>query len=132
MTPNGAELSWARKLVILASYCLSLLIVTMDVTIVNVAIPSIRAEFDAAPAHLQWVIDIYTLALALLLTAFVVPESRSATMRSFDPIGQIRGMATLFGIVHTLIGGPGRRLGSSVDYGPGPRVGRPARAVDRR
>ena len=39
----------------------------MDMTIVNVAIPSIRTAFNASPAHLQWVIDIYTLALASLL-----------------------------------------------------------------
>lgn len=61
------ELSRRRKLVILASCCLSLLIVTMDMTIVNVAVPSIRAEFGASGAQLQWVIDVYTLVLASLL-----------------------------------------------------------------
>ena len=61
------ELTRRRKLVILASCCLSLLIVTMDMTIVNVAIPSIRAEFGASGPQLQWVIDIYTLVLASLL-----------------------------------------------------------------
>ena len=61
------DLTRRRKLVILASCCLSLLIVTMDMTIVNVAIPSIRAEFGATGSQLQWVIDIYTLVLASLL-----------------------------------------------------------------
>ncbi|WP_396921324.1 MFS transporter, partial [Mycolicibacterium sp.] len=208
------------------SCCLSLLIVSMDATIVNVAIPSIRADLKATPSQLQWVIDIYTLALAsvlllsgamgdrfgrrrtfqvgltvfatasllcsvapniemliaarflqalggsmmnpvamsiitqvftgrveraraigvwggvvgismaagpivggaliqyvdwravfwinlpicalaILLTAIFVPESKSATMRDVDPIGQALGVAFLFGVVFVLIEGPG-------------------------
>ena len=207
------------------SCCLSLLIVSMDATIVNVAIPNIRADLHASPSQLQWVIDIYTLvlasllllsgatadrfgrrrtfqigltvfavgsllcslspnietliiarmvqaiggsmlnpvamsiitqvftgrveraraigiwggvvgismalgpivggaliqvvdwravfwinlpicALAIVLTAIFVPESRSATMRDVDPVGQGLGMAFLFGVVYVLIEGP--------------------------
>ncbi len=51
----------------MVSCCLSLLIVTMDATIVNVALPSIRDDLAATPAQLQWVVDIYTLVLASLL-----------------------------------------------------------------
>ena len=208
------------------SCCLSLLIVSMDATIVNVAIPSIRTDLGASGSQIQWVIDIYTLvlasllllsgamgdrfgrrrtfqigltvfavaslmcslapsiemligarllqaiggsmmnpvamsiitqvfsgrveraraigvwggvvgismalgpivggalieyvdwravfwinlpicALAILLTAIFVPESKSATMRDVDPIGQALGMAFLFGVVFVLIEGPG-------------------------
>ena len=46
-------------------------------------------------------------ALAILLTAIFVPESKSETMRDVDPIGQGLGMAFLFGIVFVLIEGPG-------------------------
>ena len=56
-----------RKAIILVSCCLSLLIVSMDATIVNVAIPNIRADLGASASQLQWVIDIYTLVLASLL-----------------------------------------------------------------
>ena len=220
------SLSARRKAIILVSCCLSLLIVSMDATIVNVAIPSIRTDLHAAPSHLQWVIDVYTLGLAsllllsgaagdrfgrrrtfqvgltifalaslmcslapnietligarllqavggsmmnpvamsiitqvftgrmeraraigvwggvvgismalgpmvggalieyvdwravfwinlpicaaaILLTAIFVPESKSATMRDIDPIGQGLGMAFLFGVVFVLIEGPG-------------------------
>ncbi|BBX31828.1 efflux membrane protein [Mycolicibacterium mageritense DSM 44476 = CIP 104973] len=220
------SLSPRRKAIILVSCCLSLLIVSMDATIVNVAIPSIRADLKATPSQLQWVIDIYTLALAsvlllsgamgdrfgrrrtfqvgltvfatasllcsvapniemliaarflqalggsmmnpvamsiitqvftgrveraraigvwggvvgismaagpivggaliqyvdwravfwinlpicalaILLTAIFVPESKSATMRDVDPIGQALGVAFLFGVVFVLIEGPG-------------------------
>jgi EmrB/QacA subfamily drug resistance transporter len=220
------SLSARRKGIILVSCCLSLLIVSMDATIVNVAIPNIRTELGASASQLQWVIDIYTLvlasllllsgaagdrfgrrrtfqigltvfalgsllcslspnietliaarfvqaiggsmmnpvamsiitqvftgrveraraigvwggvvgismalgpivggalihlvdwravfwinlpicALAILLTAIFVPESKSATMRDVDPIGQALGMAFLFGVVFVLIEGPG-------------------------
>ncbi len=61
------SLSARRKAIILVSCCLSLLIVSMDATIVNVAIPNIRADLHASGSQLQWVIDIYTLVLASLL-----------------------------------------------------------------
>ncbi|MGB3352190.1 MAG: MFS transporter [Mycobacterium sp.] len=56
-----------RKATILVSCCLSLLIVSMDATIVNVAIPTIRTDLTATSAQMQWVVDIYTLVLASLL-----------------------------------------------------------------
>ncbi|BBX00546.1 MFS transporter [Mycolicibacterium moriokaense] len=218
-------MSSRRKAIILVSCCLSLLIVSMDATIVNVAIPNIRADLGASASQLQWVVDIYTLvlasllllagaaadrfgrrrtfqlgltvfaigslmcslapniqtliaarflqavggsmmnpvamsiitqvftgrveraraigiwggvvgismaigpivggtlieysswravfwinlpicAIAILLTAIFVPESKSATMRDIDPVGQGLGMAFLFGIVYVLIEGP--------------------------
>jgi EmrB/QacA subfamily drug resistance transporter len=46
-------------------------------------------------------------ALAILLTAIFVPESKSATMRDVDPIGQALGVMFLFGVVFVLIEGPG-------------------------
>lgn len=216
----------------MVSCCLSLLIVSMDATIVNVAIPNIREDLGASPPQLQWVIDIYTLvlasllllsgaagdrfgrrrtfqvgltvfalgsllcsvapnietliaarllqaiggsmmnpvamsiitqvftgrveraraigvwggvvgismalgpivggalielldwravfwinlpicALAIVLTAIFVPESKSITMRDFDPVGQGLGMAFLFGIVFVLIEGPGLGWGDA-------------------
>ncbi|CAN5846068.1 MFS transporter [soil metagenome] len=226
MNETVGQLSGRRKAIILFSCCLSLLIVSMDATIVNVALPTIRTDLNASPSQLQWVIDVYTLvlasllllagatadrfgrrtvfqiglgafalgsllcslaptiemliaarfiqgiggsmmnpvamsiitnvftgrveraraigmwggvvgismalgptvggalieyvdwravfwlnlpvcALALLLTAIFVPPSKSATMRDIDPIGQILGVAFLFGIIFVLIEGPG-------------------------
>jgi EmrB/QacA subfamily drug resistance transporter len=46
---------------------MSLLIVSLDVTALNVALPSMRAELHASTAGLQWTIDAYTLVLASLL-----------------------------------------------------------------
>jgi EmrB/QacA subfamily drug resistance transporter len=52
---------------ILAICCMSLLIVGMDVTIVNVALPSIQHDLHASLAGLQWILDAYTLVVATLL-----------------------------------------------------------------
>ena len=52
---------------ILGICCLSLLLVGMDVTIVNVALPSIQHDLRATLSGLQWVIDAYTLVIASLL-----------------------------------------------------------------
>jgi EmrB/QacA subfamily drug resistance transporter len=49
--------------------CLSLLVVVVDNTIVNVALPTLVRDLHATTTQLQWVVDAYTLALAgLLLT----------------------------------------------------------------
>jgi EmrB/QacA subfamily drug resistance transporter len=52
-------------------------------------------------------INLPVCAAAILLTAIFVPESKSATMRDVDPIGQALGMVFLFGVVFVLIEGPG-------------------------
>ncbi|MFW0794738.1 MFS transporter [Gordonia sp. CPCC 205515] len=62
------ELSARHRKIILATCCLSLFIVGIDVSAVNVALPSISTDLGATPAQLQWVIDSYTLVIASLLT----------------------------------------------------------------
>ena len=225
MNETVGTLTQRRKVIVLVSCCLSLLIVSMDATIVNVAIPAIRTDLSASPSQMQWVLDVYTLVLAsllmlsgatgdrfgrrrvfqigltlfalgslacslaptidaligarflqgiggsmmnpvalsiisqifvkpqeraralgiwggvtgismaagpivggllietvgwrsvfwinlpicaaaLVLTAIFVPETKSATMRSVDPVGQLSAVVTLFGVVYTLIEGP--------------------------
>ncbi|HEY0279251.1 MAG TPA: MFS transporter [Solirubrobacterales bacterium] len=56
-----------RRWLVLAICCLSLLLVSMDVTIVNVALPSIHRDLDASLGELQWVLDAYSLVIACLL-----------------------------------------------------------------
>jgi EmrB/QacA subfamily drug resistance transporter len=57
----------ARRRLILAICCTSLLIVGLDNTIVNVALPSIRRDLHTTVSGLQWTVDAYTLVLASLL-----------------------------------------------------------------
>ncbi len=64
---QAVELSRARRMGILLICCMSLLIVGLDVTIVNVALPSIGRTFHAQVSGLQWTVDAYTLVLASLL-----------------------------------------------------------------
>lgn len=56
-----------RRRLVLATCSLSLFMVTLDNTIVNVALPSLQAQFHASVDDLQWVADAYLLVLAALL-----------------------------------------------------------------
>jgi EmrB/QacA subfamily drug resistance transporter len=59
-----------RKWWTLLAVCLGTFMLLVDVTIVNVALPSIQDDLHASFAQLQWVVDAYALSLAaLLLTA---------------------------------------------------------------
>lgn len=61
------ELDRRHRLVVLVICCSSLFVVSMDATIVNLALPSIQTDLDASVTALQWTVDAYTLTLASLL-----------------------------------------------------------------
>lgn len=61
------EFSQRRKIGILSICCSSLLIVGLDVTAVNVALPSVGRDFHAEVSGLQWTISAYTVVMASLL-----------------------------------------------------------------
>ena len=61
------EPSHRRRLLILAICCMSLLIVSLDNTALNVALPALQSDLHASTSGLQWTIDAYTLVLASLL-----------------------------------------------------------------
>ncbi|MEU6800714.1 MFS transporter [Streptomyces neyagawaensis] len=61
------ELSRRHRLLVLAICCTSLLIVSLDNTVLNVALPTLQRDLGASVAGLQWTIDAYTLVLASLL-----------------------------------------------------------------
>jgi EmrB/QacA subfamily drug resistance transporter len=56
-----------RRRAILAVLCLSLLIVVIDNTILNTALPTLAKALDASTPDLQWITDAYTLTFAALL-----------------------------------------------------------------
>jgi EmrB/QacA subfamily drug resistance transporter len=61
--------AYARRWKTLAILSLSLLVIGLDNTILNVALPSLQDEFDASGSTLQWIVDSYLLVFAgLLLT----------------------------------------------------------------
>ena len=77
------ELSRSRRIGILLICSMSLLIVGLDVTIVNVALPSIGHDLGASVSGLQWVIDAYTLVLASLLMLSGSTADRLGRKRTF-------------------------------------------------
>jgi EmrB/QacA subfamily drug resistance transporter len=59
-----------RRWLTLAVLCVSLLVIVLDNTIVNVALPTLVRDLGTSVTDLQWVVDAYTLVFAgLLLTA---------------------------------------------------------------
>lgn len=53
----------------LAALCLCAFAVNLDVTIVNVTLPSLVTDLDASTRDLQWIVDAYTLVFAALVLA---------------------------------------------------------------
>jgi len=78
------QLSDRRRMAILAICCMSLLIVAMDNTIVNVALPSIRRDLHASVSGLQWTIDAYVLVIASLLLLSGSTADRLGRRRTFQ------------------------------------------------
>jgi EmrB/QacA subfamily drug resistance transporter len=62
-----AGASSQRRWLTLAVLSLSLLLIVIDTTIVNIAIPTLATALHASPSELEWVVDAYTLAFAALL-----------------------------------------------------------------
>src|ERR1700761_4786728 len=69
---------------VLATCCLSLFMVSMDVTIINVALPSIRRDLHASVAGLQWSIDGYTVVVASFLMLAGSMADRHGRRRTFQ------------------------------------------------
>jgi EmrB/QacA subfamily drug resistance transporter len=64
LTPDRA---YARRWYTLGVLCLSLLVIVVDTTIVNVALPTFSRDLHASSSGLQWIVDAYTLTFAALL-----------------------------------------------------------------
>jgi len=79
-----SDLDRRRRLLVLAICCMSLFIVGLDNTIVNVALPSIQRDFHASVSELQWTVDAYTLVLASLLMLSGSTADRLGRVRVFQ------------------------------------------------
>ncbi len=73
-----------RKWWTLIAVCVATFMLLMDVTIVNVALPSIQADLDASLSSLQWVVDAYALTLASFLLVFGSLGDRLGRRRIFS------------------------------------------------
>src|SRR5580704_13580056 len=64
-----------RKWWMLAATCLSVVVVGLDLTVLNIALPEISAALHAGTADLQWIVDAYSLAFAgVMLSAGVIGD----------------------------------------------------------
>src|SRR5580704_9234529 len=67
---KNPDVLYQRRWIILAVICMSLMVIGLDNTILNVALPTLGHQLHATTSSLQWIVDIYTLVFAgLLLTA---------------------------------------------------------------
>src|SRR3954451_24678417 len=71
VSPEGAPMTPdPRRWWTLAVLCLSLLVIGLEHTILNVALPTMQRDLDASSSQLQQVVDVYMLVFAgVLLTA---------------------------------------------------------------
>ncbi len=65
----AAPQSKDRRWIVLPVLCLSVFLVVVDNTIVNVALPTLNRTLGASITSLQWIVDAYSLAFAGLLLA---------------------------------------------------------------
>jgi EmrB/QacA subfamily drug resistance transporter len=117
------ELTAGRRTAVLITVCVSLMVITMDFTILNVALPTLAEALDADTSALQWFINSYELVFAgLLLTAGALA----------DRFGRRRALATgltVFGVASTasaLAGSSGELIAARVVMGVGGALVLPA------
>jgi EmrB/QacA subfamily drug resistance transporter len=88
LSPNSEErvpeLTRRRRLLVLAVCCSSLFIVGLDVTVVNIALPSIQHDLHAPVSGLQWTVDAYTLVVASFLMLAGSTGDRVGRRRTFQ------------------------------------------------
>jgi EmrB/QacA subfamily drug resistance transporter len=73
----------SRRWLALAVLCVSLLIVTLDSTVLNVALPTLVRELHASSSDLQWIVDAYILVFAGLLLVAGSLADRIGRKRTF-------------------------------------------------
>jgi EmrB/QacA subfamily drug resistance transporter len=93
MTVN--PLDYARRWKTLGVLALSLVIIGLDTTILNVALPTLQDEFDASASKLQWMVDSYLLVFAGLLLVFGTLGDRFGRKRALQAGVTIFGLASL-------------------------------------
>jgi EmrB/QacA subfamily drug resistance transporter len=90
---------YPRRWKMLGVLSLALLVIGMDNTILNVALPSLQEEFDASTSTLQWIVDAYLLVFAgLLLTMGTLGDrfGRKLALQSGLALFGIASLAVLF------------------------------------
>jgi EmrB/QacA subfamily drug resistance transporter len=90
---------YARRWKTLGVLALSLVIIGLDNTILNVALPTLQDEFGASPSKLQWMVDSYLLVFAGLLLVFGTLGDRLGRKLALQAGVSIFGLASLGALV---------------------------------
>ncbi|MFF5448728.1 MFS transporter [Streptomyces sp. NPDC012888] len=93
--PAPPVLSARRRRTVLAVCCLSMFLVGLDTTVVNVALPAIGRGLDAGTRGLEWTVDAYTLVLAALLISAGALADRFGRRRVFQVGLTVFGLASV-------------------------------------
>jgi EmrB/QacA subfamily drug resistance transporter len=86
---------YARRWKTLGVLSLSLVILGVDTSILNVALPTLQDEFDASASKLQWMVDSYLLVFAGLLLVFGTLGDRYGRKLALQAGVSIFGLASL-------------------------------------
>jgi EmrB/QacA subfamily drug resistance transporter len=133
------ELTPWRQAAALATVCVSLLVITIDVTILNVALPTLATELNADTSALQWFVNAYELVFAgLLLTAGALADrfgrrralaiglaafgAASAACAMADSPGQLIAGRVAMGVGGALVLPATLAIVTNVFTGPGERA----------
>ncbi|MGW8768317.1 MFS transporter [Streptomyces sp. NPDC055815] len=93
--PPPAPLSARRRWTVLAVCALSMFLVGVDATIVNVGLPEIGRGLDVGTRGLEWVVDAYTVVMASLLIVSGALADRLGRRRVFRTGLLVFGLASL-------------------------------------
>ncbi|MEU5538399.1 MFS transporter [Streptomyces sp. NPDC020362] len=102
--PVPPALSARRRWTVLAVCCLSMFLVGLDTTIVNVGLPAIGRGLGVGTRSLEWTVDAYTIALAGLLISSGALADRFGRRRMFQSGLVVFGVASLLCAIAPSVG----------------------------
>jgi DHA2 family methylenomycin A resistance protein-like MFS transporter len=83
LTPRTSDPTRSSPVLTLAAALLGFALITLDASVVNVALPSIGTALGGGMSGLQWVVDAYTLAFAALMLSTGAFSDRAGASRAY-------------------------------------------------
>lgn len=96
----GAEANPRRRLALVA-VALSVLVISFDMTILNVALPTMAAQLHATTGQQQWIVDAYTVVFAAAMLPAGLLGDRFGRRRTLTTGLALFGLASMVGMVTT-------------------------------